>query len=50
MKGEGDMTQIDKWLIRLALVGVTACVLAGGLFWLVLTRPVAVAMVLDRAF
>lgn len=44
------MAQLDTWLMRAALVGATACVLAAGLFWLVLTRPVAVAMVLERAF
>lgn len=44
------MARLDTWLMRLALVGVTAGVLAAGLFWLLLTRPVAVAMLLERAF
>ena len=44
------MAKLDKWLMRMAIVGVTTAVLAAGLLWLVLTRPVAVAMVLDRTF
>jgi hypothetical protein len=44
------MTHLDKWLVRAAILGAAATVLAAGLFWLVLTRPVAIAIVLDRAF
>ena len=42
------MAQLDTWLMRAALVGATACVLAAGLFWLVLTRPVALDEALAR--
>lgn len=44
------MTQLDKWLVRTAILGGTAALLAAGLFWLLLTRPVAVATVLQRLF
>lgn len=44
------MAHLDRWLVNAALVGATACVVAAGLFWLILSRPVAVAMVLERAF
>jgi hypothetical protein len=44
------MATLDKWLIRTAILGGTAAVVAAGLFWLVLTRPVALASVLDRIF
>ncbi len=44
------MTRRDKWLVRAAILGGVATLLAAGVFWLVLTRPVALAMVLDRAF
>ena len=39
---------LDKWLTRLAILGAAAAVVAGTVFWLVLTRPVALAAVLDR--
>jgi hypothetical protein len=48
--GRTHMATLDKWLIRTAILGGTAAVVAAGLFWLVLTRPVAVASVLDRLF
>ena len=44
------MATLDKWLIRAAVLGATAAVLAAGLFWLMLTQPVAMAQALDRAF
>jgi hypothetical protein len=44
------MAQLDKWLVRAAFLGLVATVLAAGLFWLVLTRPVALATVLGRIF
>ena len=44
------MTRRDKWLVRAAVLGTVATVLAVAVFWLVLTRPVAMAAVLDRAF
>jgi hypothetical protein len=44
------MAHLDRWLMRAAILGVTATLLAGGLFWLLLTRPVAVATVLGRIF
>lgn len=39
---------LDKWLTRLAILGTAAAIAAGTLFWLVLTRPIALAAVLDR--
>jgi len=44
------MAQLDKWLIRAAILGGAAAVLAGGLFWLLVTRPVAMATMLGRLF
>ena len=44
------MAQLDKWLVRGAIFGTTAAVIGAAIFWLVLTRPVALAMALDRAF
>jgi hypothetical protein len=44
------MQHLDKWLVRAAILGGVAAVLAAGLFWLLLTRPVAVASVLERMF
>jgi hypothetical protein len=44
------MAKLDTWLVRAAILGGTAAVLAGGLFWLLLTRPVAMATVLGRIF
>ena len=44
------MAQLDKWLMRAAILGGATAVVAAGLFWLVVTRPVAVALVLDRVF
>jgi hypothetical protein len=48
--GQTDMATLDKWLIRTAILGGTAAVAAAGLFWLVLTRAVALASILDRIF
>jgi len=45
---EDRMASFDKWLTRLAILGAAAAIAAGTLFWLVLTRPVALAAVLDR--
>ena len=44
------MATLDKWLVRAAILGATVAVIAAVLFWLVLTQPVALARVLDRAF
>jgi hypothetical protein len=44
------MTHLNKWLIRAAILGGTAAVIAAGLFYLLLTRPVAVATVLQQLF
>jgi hypothetical protein len=44
------MAHLDKWLIRAAILGLVATVLAAGLFWLALTRPVAMAAALGRIF
>jgi hypothetical protein len=48
--GSAGMAQLDKWLVRAAFLGLAATVLAGALFWLLLTRPVAMATVLGRVF
>jgi hypothetical protein len=44
------MAHLEKWLVRAAILGGTAAVVAVGLLWLLLTRPVAVAAVLGRLF
>lgn len=46
------MTEINKrrWLVSMAVIGTTAAVVGAGLFWLVLTRPVAVAAMLGQVF
>jgi hypothetical protein len=43
------MAHLDKWLVRAAILGAAAAALAGGLFWLVLTQPVALATIIERA-
>jgi hypothetical protein len=43
------MAHLDKWLVRAAILGATAAVLGAGLFWLVLTQPVALAAIIERA-
>ena len=48
MGATNRMATLDKWLTRMAIVAAAAGVAAGALFWLVLTRPVALAAVLDR--
>ncbi len=42
--------QLDKWLVRMAIVGAAAAAIGVGLFWLVLTQPVALAKVIERVF
>jgi hypothetical protein len=44
------MTYLDKWLMRAGIVGAVAAALGIAIVWLVLTRPVALATVLNRAF
>jgi len=44
------MAQLDKWLMRAAVFGAVAAMIGAGVFWLVLTQPVALALSLDRAF
>jgi hypothetical protein len=44
------MTLRSRWLVPVAIVGLTATILAAGLFWAVLTRPVAAAQFLGAAF
>ena len=48
--GSWKMSHLNKWLVRAAILGGTAAVLAAGLFYLLLTRPVAVASVLEQLF
>jgi hypothetical protein len=40
------MTLSTRWLIPVAIVGTTATILAAGLFWALLTRPLAAAQFL----
>lgn len=42
------MKRQSLWLISVALVGVTATLVAGSLLWFVVTNPVAVARLLSR--
>jgi hypothetical protein len=44
------MAHLNKWLVRVAILGGTAALIAASLFYLVLTRPVAVATVLEQMF
>jgi hypothetical protein len=44
------MTRTRIWLVGVAVVGAVAGVAALGLFWLVLTEPVALAQALGRGF
>ena len=44
------MTAMNKWLIGVGVVGTIAAAVGAGLFWLVLTRPVAVAQALGQTF
>ena len=44
------MARLNKWLVGAAILGATAAVLAAGIFYLLLTRPVAVASVLEQMF
>jgi hypothetical protein len=38
------MTRRERWVVAVGLLGTLAGVAAAGLFWLVLTRPVALAL------
>ncbi|HXT69223.1 MAG TPA: hypothetical protein VN700_05690 [Vicinamibacterales bacterium] len=40
------MTLGRRWLIPVAIVGATATLLAAGLFWALITRPMAAAQFL----
>jgi hypothetical protein len=40
----------NRWLVPVAIVGVTATILAAGLFWALMTRPVAAAQFLGNTF
>jgi hypothetical protein len=42
------MSTAEKWVTTMAVFGLTAGVLAAGLLWMVLTRPVALAEALAR--
>ena len=44
------MVMRSRWLVPVAVVGATATILAAGLFWLLMTRPVAAAQFLGAAF
>jgi hypothetical protein len=37
------MTQTPWWVTSVAVIGATATILAAGLVWMLLTRPIAVA-------
>ena len=38
----------NKWFVALGILGLAAMFAAGGLLWLVLTRPVDVAAFIQR--
>jgi hypothetical protein len=40
----------SRWLIPVAIAGAAATILAAGLFWAMLTQPVAAAQFLNTAF
>jgi hypothetical protein len=40
----------SRWLVPVAVVGLTATILAVGLFWILMTRPVAAAQLLGGSF
>ena len=40
----------SRWLVPVAVVAVTATILACGLFWVLMTRPVAAAQFLGGTF
>ena len=44
------MARMNRWLVGAAILGATAAALAAGLFYLLLTRPVAVASALEQMF
>ena len=44
------MTGINRWVVAVGIVGTAAMIAAAGLLWVVLTRPVALAEFLQRAF
>ena len=41
---------MNGWLISIGVVGSAAAVAGAWFFWLVLTRPIALAQVLGQAF
>jgi hypothetical protein len=47
MSKEPPVTRTQRWLVGVAVVGAAAGAAAVTLFWLVLTRPVAVAAMFD---
>ncbi len=44
------MVGINRWVIAVGIVGMAAVLAAGGLLWVVLTRPVALADFIQRTF
>lgn len=47
--GEATMGRADRLFMTVGLIGLAAGAVAVWLFWLVATRPVVLAQVLDRA-
>jgi len=39
---------LNKWIVAVGIVGMMAVLAAGGLLWLVLTRPVDVAAFIQK--
>ena len=39
---------LNRWIVALGVLGMMAMLAAGGLLWLVLTRPVDVAAFIQR--
>lgn len=46
--GSMKMMGFNRWIVAVGVVGTMAMLAAGGLLWLVLTRPVALATFIDR--
>ena len=45
---EAGMSRTEKWLTAATVCAVLAGVVSAGLVWMLLTRPVTLAMVLGR--
>ena len=44
------MTGLNRWVVAVGIVGLTAMLAAAGLFWMAVTRPVALAEFVQKVF